>query len=100
MHKMAALKISDPHFEAIYEIKKSGALVQSPWLAILNKQAMIMASLGDRLGLNPAGRAALKMPSARQQKSKFAGLIGQTRLSASSNVLPFQAAPAKEVPSD
>ena len=89
VHKMASLKISDPAFEAIYQMKESGALVQNPWLTILNKQALMMASLGDRLGLNPAGRAALKMPSARQQKSKYAGLIGQTRSSNSSNVLPF-----------
>ena len=43
-------------------------------------QATIMASLGDRLGLDPKSRAALKLPNARQQKSKFEGLIGQTGL--------------------
>jgi len=41
-----------------------------------NQQAQIMAALGDRLGLDPKSRAALKMPSAKQRKSKFAGLLG------------------------
>jgi hypothetical protein len=39
-----------------------------------------MASLGDRLGLDPKSRAALKLPNARQQRSKFEGLIGQAGL--------------------
>ena len=59
IHKRAALEISAPDFEAVYEMKESGALVQNPWVAILNKQAMILASLGDRLGLDPKSRASL-----------------------------------------
>ena len=35
-----------------------------------------MAALGDRLGLDPKSRAALKLPAAKQRKSKFAGLMG------------------------
>ena len=58
----------------------TGAQVPSPWIKILNQQATILASLGDRLGLDPKSRAALKLPSARQQRSKFEGLIGQTGL--------------------
>lgn len=77
LHKLAAHKINEPGFQHVYEVGDNGAQAQSPWLAILNKQAMLMASLGDRLGLDPKSRAALKLPSAKQQKSKFAGLIGQ-----------------------
>jgi len=44
------------------------------------RMAAIMATLGDRLGLDPKSRAALKLPSARQQRSKFEGLIGQAGL--------------------
>ena len=62
------------------------------WLAIMSKQAMMMASLGDRLGLDPGSRAALKLPDARQQKAQFAGLIGQSGSSNSSSVLPSLAA--------
>jgi phage terminase small subunit len=77
LHKLAAHKISAPDFKQVYAVNETGALAQSPWIAILNKQALILASLGDRLGLDPRSRAALKLPSARQKRSKFAGLFGQ-----------------------
>jgi phage terminase small subunit len=47
----------------------------NPWLRILNHQAMLMASLGDRLGLSPKARASLHMPEDRPA-SKFDGLLG------------------------
>jgi hypothetical protein len=37
---------------------------------------MILASLGDRLGLDPKSQAALKLPEAAHRKSKFEGLLG------------------------
>lgn len=77
IHKQAVLEINRPDFRAVISVE-SGAQMQSPWFAILNKQAALMASLGDRLGLDPKARAALKLPAARQQRSKFEGLIGQT----------------------
>jgi hypothetical protein len=58
----------------------TGSQVTSPWIKILNQQTQILASLGDRLGLDPRSRAALRLPSANQQRSKFEGLIGQTGL--------------------
>jgi phage terminase small subunit len=82
IHKKAALEISNPSFEWIV-INSAGSQTQSPWLKILNGQAAIIASLGDRLGLDPKSRAALKLPTAKQKKSKFAGLIGQSGSSAS-----------------
>lgn len=85
LHKLAAHKINDPDFEHVYEVGDNGAEAQSPWLGILNKQALLMASLGDRLGLDPKSRAALKLPGAKQRKSKFAGLIGQGASLHSSN---------------
>lgn len=78
LHKLAAHKINDPNFEHVITVGDNGAEAQSPWLAILNKQAALMASLGDRLGLDPKSRAALKLPGAKQKKSKFAGLLGQS----------------------
>lgn len=83
LHKLAAHKINDPAFEHIIEVGDGGAQMQSPWLAILNKQATLMASLGDRLGLDPKSRAALKLPGAKQRKSKFAGLLGPSASSRS-----------------
>lgn len=76
VHKRAALEISNPEFQWIVT-NTAGNETPSPWLKILNAQAEKLASLGDRLGLDPKSRAALKLPGARQQKSKFAGLIGQ-----------------------
>lgn len=99
LHKMATIEISNPNFEIVYQVGKNGALAQSPWIEVLNKQTMLMASLGDRLGLDPRSRTSLKLPDARQKRSKFAGLIGQSGSSPSSNVLPFQAESDKAAPS-
>lgn len=85
LHKLAAHTINDPKFEHVFTVGDNGAEMQSPWLAILNKQAQVMASLGDRLGLDPKSRAALKLPGAKQRKSKFAGLLGQSGSSPSLN---------------
>jgi hypothetical protein len=68
LHKKASLVISDPNFN--FE-------THARWVRLANQQAALMASLSDRLGLDPRSRAALKLPSARQQRSKFAGLLGQ-----------------------
>lgn len=76
LHTLAAHKINAPDFQHVISVGENGAEAQSPWLAILNKQAALMATLGDRLGLDPKSRAALKLPSAKQRKSKFAGLLG------------------------
>jgi phage terminase small subunit len=75
IHKRAAFEIGNPAF-AFTVPGSTGAQVPSPWIKILNQQATIMASLGDRLGLDPKSRAALRLPNARQQRSKFEGLIG------------------------
>ena len=76
IHKRAAHEIGNRDF-AFTVPGSTGSQVPSPWIKILNQQAAILASLGDRLGLDPKSRAALKLPNARQQKSKFDGLIGR-----------------------
>jgi P27 family predicted phage terminase small subunit len=53
---------------------QSGAPYQNPWVSIQNKQAVLMASLGSRLGLDPAARSSLAMPD-EKPASKFAGLV-------------------------
>ena len=79
IHKRAALEISDPHFQYVVTSQR-GAPSVNAWLHILNHQATLIASLGDRLGLDPKSRASLKLPGANQQKNKFAGLIGRPML--------------------
>ena len=59
-------------------VSKRGSPQASPWIRIANQQAGILAALGDRLGLDPKSRAALKLPPAKQRKSKFDGLRGAT----------------------
>lgn len=76
VHKRASHEINDPDFKWIVT-NSAGSETQSPWIKMLNGQAAILASLGDRLGLDPKSRAALKLPGAKQKKSKFAGLLGQ-----------------------
>jgi phage terminase small subunit len=77
LHKLAAHKINDPAFEHVISVGDNGAEAQSPWLAILNRQAALMAALGDRLGLDPKSRAALRLPGPKQRRSKFDGLLGK-----------------------
>jgi hypothetical protein len=82
LHKQAALKVAAPDFEPVYAVNESGALAQSPWIAILNKQALILASLGDRLGLDPKARAMLKLPyTHRKSRTTWRALraLGQSQ---------------------
>lgn len=53
----------------------NGAPYQNPWVSIQNKQAQLLATLGSRLGLDPAARSNLKLPSQGKAKSKFGDLI-------------------------
>jgi P27 family predicted phage terminase small subunit len=84
IHKRAAHEIGNPGF-AFTVSGSTGSQVPSPWIKLLNQQAAILASLGDRLGLDPKSRAALKLPNARQKKSKFDGLIGRAALNLPTN---------------
>jgi phage terminase small subunit len=94
MDKKAANEIGNPNFEWIIE-NGNGSKIPSPWIKILNAQASLIVSVGDRLGLDPASRASLKVPK-EQKRSKFDGLIGQTELSNSSKPLSFRPALVKE----
>jgi phage terminase small subunit len=95
IHKRAALEISGPRFEFIIP-GSAGNQVVNPWMKVLNEQARIMAGIGDRLGLDPKSREALRLPGARQQKSEFDELIERKPSSTSSNSLQFPAARGRE----
>jgi P27 family predicted phage terminase small subunit len=75
VHREAVHRMADPGFEWIVT-SDVGAKKANPWIGIMNEQARMMASLGDRLGLNPKARLGLKLPAERQQRSKYAGLFG------------------------
>lgn len=75
LHKQAVEALSDGTENPPVEIGSTGNRVPSPWVKILNQQAQLLASLGDRLGLDPKARAALKLPE-EKPRSKFDGLVG------------------------
>ena len=56
IHERAAHEIGNPGFVWIVK-NATGGQTPSPRIKILNQQAMILASLGDRLGLDPKSRA-------------------------------------------
>ncbi len=84
-HKAATHEMTNPEFEPVLTDRLTQVQRVNPWFRILNSQSAEMRSWGDRLGLNPAARATLKMPGHDAPKSKFAGLSGQTGLSTSLN---------------
>jgi phage terminase small subunit len=78
LHKRAVCEMAKPDFDHIQKTKR-GAPTANAWIRIANDQARVLASLGDRLGLDPKSRAALKLPDA-PKLSKFEGLLGRDSL--------------------
>lgn len=83
VHKRAAHEVSNPDFHWTV-LNAAGTPTKSPWLTILSGALRDMMSAGDRLGLDPKARAALKLPAAKQ-RSKFDGLTGPAVSSRSLN---------------
>lgn len=81
LHKRAAHEIGNPEFPHLVT-NGAGSLAKNPWIDILNGQARVMMSYGDRLGLDPKARAALKLPSDKPL-GKFDGLLGRSASSPS-----------------
>jgi P27 family predicted phage terminase small subunit len=79
----AYCQAADLHKRAVEAIRtegevsfgESGAPYQNPWVSIQNKQAQLLASLGSRLGLDPAARSSINMPEEDEAPSKFGGLV-------------------------
>ena len=71
------------HHDAVRAIKKSGAVKiakngyeqPSAWITIKNQQTKIMQSLGTRLGIGPAARAAIGAKVENPSGTRRAGLI-------------------------
>lgn len=74
IHKRAAHETANPDFEWLVKSTRGGSY-PNPWLRLASQQAALLASLGDRLGLNPKARAALHV-SEEKPRSKFDGLLG------------------------
>lgn len=93
VHRQISHFISDPLFGWTVT-NRLGEQKVNPWVKELPKHAMALASLGDRLGLDPKSRAALRLPD-EKPRSKFDGLLGQNELSHSSNASSSRAAKGK-----
>lgn len=73
---------ADMHKKAVESIREEGEIAhggkgapyQNPYVSIMNKQAQLMATIGSRLGLDPAARSSLQVPE-EKPKSKFADLV-------------------------
>ena len=85
MHKYATEQLEST--DQWYITTQSGAQQPSVWIKIINEQARVMMSLGDRLGLDPKSRATLHLAEESKPgtKSKFDGLIGRKPSSPSLN---------------
>ena len=85
VHKKASHEIANPNMEWIV-VNSAGSLTQSPWIKILNQQAVVLASLGDRLGLDPKSRMGMKLPGSKQtaKESRFGALLGRPERKGSS----------------
>lgn len=61
------------HREAVNQVKQNGAVVDdkvNPWVKEQRQQAQVIATLGTRLGLDPAARSSIKIPE-QKPKGKF-----------------------------
>jgi len=76
LHVRATREIARPDFQYLVGTARGGKR-PNPWLRIATQQAQLMATLGDRLGLNPKARLDLRLPEDRPV-SRFEGLLGQT----------------------
>ena len=69
---------------AVMKIRQGGELVDatpgqeveapSKWFAVVTQQANLIATLGSKLGLDPASRSSINVPPA-EQASKFGNLM-------------------------
>jgi P27 family predicted phage terminase small subunit len=69
IHKRASLALQA---QPLVLKPANGQEYQNPWLAILNGQARIMATIGSRLGLNPAARMRARRNMASRRAKLFA----------------------------
>jgi len=50
---------------------EKGIPIQSPYMAILNRQALIMMKAGAELGFSPSARTRISSPSSQTNKNRF-----------------------------
>ena len=69
LHRYASQQIA--RFGVLTKAPHSGVPVQSPFLAILNKQAIIMLKAASELGFSPASRPRISVEPQRDRPNPF-----------------------------
>lgn len=70
-HRKAVLELA---LHGATQVGIGGTLLQSPWIQILHKNALLISGLGSKLGLDPAARTSMGSYE-EKPSSKFGGLI-------------------------
>lgn len=76
VHRELTHQMQAPGFEWTL-IGEGGRHYANPVVGMRNTQAQLIATLGDRLGLNPKARIGIRLPGEKRPRSKFDGLLGQ-----------------------
>jgi phage terminase small subunit len=86
-HKRAAHEMNNPNFQWVVNINaintNSGRV--SPWVKLMFEAGKQMATLGDRLGLNPGVRQGLRLPTTLENRDPYEDLIELNASSSSSD---------------
>ena len=72
MHRNAAEKIAQSG--TLVRIPNSNYPMQSPWVPVLNRQALIMLKACSEMGFTPSSRSRVKVENTTRGKNRFAGL--------------------------
>lgn len=68
-HRIASGKVSE--FGMVVKTP-AGVLIQSPYMAIVNRQVVIMARLAEQLGFSPAARPRIRVEQPPKGENPFA----------------------------
>jgi P27 family predicted phage terminase small subunit len=71
VHREAALKVAE--YGAVIK-SPTGLPMQSPYLAVMNKQAAIMMKAAAEMGFTPSSRSRVRVGEAPRATNRFAGL--------------------------
>jgi P27 family predicted phage terminase small subunit len=71
LHREAAMKIAQ--YGLLTKSPNAGLPLQSPYLAILNKQAQIMLKAGAELGFSPSSRSRVQVGSSMDDAARRGG---------------------------
>jgi P27 family predicted phage terminase small subunit len=72
LHRDATERVN--RYGSVIRAPVTGLPIQSPYLAIVNRQATIMLRSSEQLGFSPAARPRIKLPPQAATSNRFADL--------------------------